>query len=388
LPLNLFLSLAVRGFVSRLLSRKRLKVLGLIFFLVIAVLPSLAANTGLGAKLKVFFIAAAQVPGTPWNGISSLALGRAPLLSLVITTVWIAIAYWWARREFANTISTELAPFRARRATIDGTGAQSSYRNFLFRIPSKLFQDPLAALIEKEVLVLSRSPRFRLIFGMACLFSVVIFFPLAFGRAHSSPLAENFLPAVTGYGLLIVGETLLWNCFGFDRRAAQLYFVSPVPLATVFRAKNIVAAFVVGLMTLVVSLLGSLVGRGSSPRDLISTFLMMAVLTVFFVSFGNFTSVALPRPIDPNQALKNQNNAKASALLLVCAVILVIPMGLALLARWAFEAEWPFFAVLLADLIIGIVFYVVTTESAIERANNDRERILLLLSQDSKPIES
>lgn len=215
-----------------------------------------------------------------------------------------------------------------------------------------------------------------------------MFFPLAYGTKGASVLARNYLPAVNTYGLLIIGETLLWNTFGFDRRAAQLYFVCPVSLKTVFLAKNIVAVSLVALMTMLIWLAGGLLRSFLRVQDLAASLLLTAVLTVFFLAFGNFTSVWMPRPIDPNQAMKNQNNAKASALLLLGAALLVIPIGLAVVARWAFNAEWAFFAVLLADLLAGIILYQVATDSAIERAERDREQMLRLLAGDSDPVSS
>ena len=63
--------------------------------------------------------------------------------------------------------------------------------------------DPLAALLEKEIRILSRSPRFRVIFGMAC----------RSARWSSSPSllaettevsCEQLLPVINTYGLLIL----------------------------------------------------------------------------------------------------------------------------------------------------------------------------------------
>jgi ABC-2 type transport system permease protein len=388
IPFNLLLCAGVRGLVNRMLSRRRLKELALLFFLCISVLPSLAVNTGLGKRLEPYLIKIAQAPGAPWSAFASLSLGHAPFVSLTVSLMWVVSVCAWAGREFNRMISAETSSFAASFARESSKEGEESRPNLLFRLPARLFRDPLAALIEKEMLILSRSPRFRLIFAMACLFSVVVFFPLAFGRARSSMLANNFLPFVNAYGLLIVGETLLWNCFGFDRRAAQLYFVSPVPIATVFKAKNIVAACAIAVMTTVIAVLSALVRRSTSVEDVASTFLMMAVLTIFFVSFGNLTSVWLPRPIDPNQAMKNQNNAKASAVLLLCTILLAMPLGLALVARWAFESNWPFFGILIADIVGGLIVYSVTMEAAVGSAERNREKILSLLSQDSRPIES
>jgi ABC-2 type transport system permease protein len=86
--------------------------------------------------------------------------------------------------------------------------------------------------------------------------------------------------------------------------------------------------------------------------------------------------------------MKTQGSAKASALVLLCALTVIVPVGLAFVARWAFDAEWPFFVVLACDFLVGLALYYVVTETAVERAGNQKEHILELLSKDSGPIGS
>jgi ABC-2 type transport system permease protein len=389
LPLNLFLSLAIRGAVRRLLGRKRLKELTVIFLVAISVLPSLIFNTHLGEKLQPSLVAAARFPGTPWSELSSLVLSQEILIAFLLMCIWIAICWWLAQREFALMVSADQTKFQSAGSQRTGHAlARESWSSALFRLPDRLFRDPLAALIQKDLCVLSRSPRFRLTFGMACLLSVIVFFPLAYGRARSTVIAQNFLPAMNLYGLLIVGETLLWNAFGFDRRAAQIYFLAPVPLATVFRAKNIVAVATVGVMTVAIATIGSLIRNSYNWSDFAGSVLATAVVTVYFLAVGNFTSVWVPRPINPNQAMKNQNNGKASALLLLCLPVVIFPLGLAYLARWAFSAEWAFLLVLAIDFVAGCIIYQISTENAIQRAQRDREKILSILSKENSLIDT
>jgi ABC-2 type transport system permease protein len=224
------------------------------------------------------------------------------------------------------------------------------------------------------------------IFGMACLFSVVIFFPFAFGKSPNSFFAANYLPGVSAYGLLIVGEVLLWNTFGFDRKAAQLYFVAPVSFAQVLRAKNIVAFAVIGLMTLFIAFIGALFRTNVTFASFVSSVALTFVLTLFFLAFGNVTSVLMPRPIDPSQAFRNQNSAKTSLWLLLCFLVLLIPVGLAFVAKWAFDSDWAYFSVLAIDFVVGSVCYRVATDAAVTRAERDREKLIDTLSKGADPI--
>ena len=63
----------------------------------------------------------------------------------------------------------------------------------------------------------------------------MIWFPMAFGDKGTSHslVGENFLTFISVYALLLLSDTLFWNVFGFDRGAAQVYFLFPVSISTV-----------------------------------------------------------------------------------------------------------------------------------------------------------
>jgi ABC-2 type transport system permease protein len=91
--------------------------------------------------------------------------------------------------------------------------------------------------------------------------------------------------------------------------------------------------------------------------------------------------------MDPSQALKKQNSAKAWIWLLLSVFVIAGPVGLAFAAGWAFDSDYAFFAVILVDIAIGTIAYRIATESAIARANRNREKMISALSQDSSVIE-
>ena len=376
---NLLLSLGVREWMTGTFKRKRFRELTVILFVTITVLPSLLINTSLGTRLKPVFFSIARLRGAPWHEASSLAIGRISTIAVAAWTLWLTLAFVFAKMQFSASMNPELEHVRG--GSRQKNENQRSRFEFFFTLPSRLFRDPLAALLEKEARVLTRSPRFRVIFGMACVFSLVIFYPVAFGRAGSTFLASNYLPAVNSYGLLILGEVLLWNVFGFDRKATQIYFLAPVRFESVLRAKNLIAIATVLLMTVFISVVDEVVRRRTTLASITSSVGLTLVITLFFLGLGNLTSVMIPRPIDPNQAFRNQNSGKASLWLLICFVLITLPVALAFAARWAFGGDWAFLAVLAIDLLIGAIFYTVATASAVERAERERERILDALSK-------
>src|SRR4029077_19692225 len=129
------------------------------------------------------------------------------------------------------------------------------------------FSDPLAALVEKEIRFLARSPRFRLVFLMGFTFGLVIWLPISLGQtaASRSFLGTNYLMVVSVYSLLLLSEVCFWNSFGFDRSAAQIYFLAPVPFSLVLIGKNLTAVFFIMLEISAITIVCGFLGM---PLDL------------------------------------------------------------------------------------------------------------------------
>ena len=71
----------------------------------------------------------------------------------------------------------------------------------------------LAALIQKELRSLLRMPKFRVVFGMACVLGLAVFVPMTLNgnEAETGFMRNNLLPFVNLYGLLLLSDTLLLN---------------------------------------------------------------------------------------------------------------------------------------------------------------------------------
>ncbi|MGA7410949.1 MAG: hypothetical protein WBW33_10720 [Bryobacteraceae bacterium] len=391
LPFNLFLSLAIREWMLRLFRKKRLREVLVLAIVLISVLPQLLTQTSLGKRVQPFYILASRGSITPWHEFAVTGLGLPTMLSVCAVLAWVTLAYLFAKRQFARsmlldfgtaeTFSTKPETQASPKATpMADVGA------FVLGLPARLFRDPYAALIEKELRSLVRTPRFRVVFGMACVFSALIFFPMAFGTTGSGFMARNYLAFINTYGMLIVGEVLLWNIFGFDRRAAQLYFVTPVSLAQVIKAKNLVAAIFIALQTALVTAVTLILPVHVSLSSILGGLAISLVVFLFFMSMGNYASVSNPRPLDPNQTFKRQAGGKVQLILIACYLCMAIPIGLAYLARWATGLEWTFLAVLAFDIFAAAIFYVVSLDSAIAKGERNREQLIDALSKGADPI--
>ena len=98
-----------------------------------------------------------------------------------------------------------------------------------------MLRDPLAAIVEKELRSLARTPRFRMVFVMGFTFGLMVWLPpdRRAPRARPESAPNNYLVVVCVYSLTLLGQVTYWNCFGFDRSAAVLYFAAPQPFSSV-----------------------------------------------------------------------------------------------------------------------------------------------------------
>jgi ABC-2 type transport system permease protein len=84
--------------------------------------------------------------------------------------------------------------------------------------------------------------------------------------------------------------------------------------------------------------------------------------------------------------MQKKGNAKNQLWIFACTLGMAALVGIAYLARWAFDSEWALLGVLVLEFAIGYVVYRVALDSAVERGISERERIIDTLSKTSSPI--
>jgi ABC-2 type transport system permease protein len=391
IPLNLFLSLAIRELILHSFERNRFRELFAILIISISIVPQMLLRTGLGRKVTPYFLSVAHNRFTPWQNIGTLSLGTFPLLQITCLLCWLAACYWLARWLFIRSMRFEDT---IRAGSADTTVAAEKQPggkrlNSLADLPNRLFSDPLAALVQKELQSLLRMPRFRISFGMACIFSVLVFIPIAWNSLSTGGntfMSNNFLSVVTLYGLLMLSDVLLLNIFGLDRGATQIYFVAPIPFATAIKAKNLAAILFLAIQSLGVLAVVALVRIPITGFNVISALIAAAVVGLFFISAGNLSSITMARPSDPKQTFRKQSGGKMQLWLLLCSLAMFVLLGSAFLAQWALDSSWALIGVLAVEFIIGLIVYRVALDSAVERGLRDREKLIDALSKGSAPI--
>jgi ABC-2 type transport system permease protein len=384
---NLLCSAGIRDLLARLLARKRVREITTLLFVLAAALPQLMLLGGFQKQLRRVFSSEAS-PLWLWTAAARLAQGEFSWSNAAVVLAWTAAAYFFGRWQFERGLAFDFAEAAAKSAP---RGRTASRLDWFYRLPNAVLPDPLAALIEKELRFLSRAPRFRLVFLMGFSFGILIWFPMAFGgqgRTAHSLVGDNYLTFVSVYALLLLSDSLFWNVFGFDRSAAQVYFLVPVKISTVLVGKNLTAAIFVLLDISAVALVCILLRLPITGLRVLEALAVTLVITTFLVAIGNISSLYNPRGVNPVKSFRTAAGARMQAMLMLLFPVSLAPVALAYLARYAFESEWAFFGVLLFGAALAGVAYWFSMESAVKAAERRKEQIIQALSQGDGLIQS
>jgi len=375
---NLLLAVGIRDLLVRLFAKKRVREIAMFLLICLATLPQMLIVTGAGRRIRDAF-AGLPTAFLPWDVAAAIATGHPQWWTALVALCWIGVAWVFAQIQFQRGIGIEL-----EQAVSSPSGSGAGKRlAFLSTWPARLFGDPLAALMEKEIRALGRSSRFRVIFTMGFTLGLLVWIPISLesrgqGQAGSF-VATNFLTLVSAYAVMLLTDLLFFNCFGPDRGATQIYFLVPVRLGTVLVAKNAVAAFF-ALAELTIITVACLAFRlPVTPARIAETFSACLVMTVLLLAVGNMASVWNPRPMNLAQPFRNQSS-RVQWMALIAFPLAAIPVVLAYLARFAFASEMAFFGVLLVFGASGAYVYRLALEVAVRHGELDREHIIEELS--------
>jgi ABC-2 type transport system permease protein len=379
---NIALGAGLRDLIARWFQKKRVRELAMLAVVLLAALPSwLVSEHGPALKPLARW---KEMPAfwLPWLSAAEASLaenGWVPWAALAAMTI---SAWAFSRWQFRKNLWFEAAAQRSADAAT-GTGLLDR----VLAWPRWVFRDPLGALVEKEVRFLSRTSRFRIVFLMGFTFGVLIWIPMARLQASASPgwMGRNFLTVVVIYAMVLLSEVLFYNTFGFDRTAAQMYFLTPVRPALVLIAKNIAAAFFILAEVTLVTLACALLKMPVTPGRIAEAACVTLVMMLFLMAIGNLGSTRAPRAQNPTEGWKRASTSKLSYLSILLYPLIGAPIALAYLARYAFGTDLAFFAAIGAAIFIAGCFYYVSLESSSETLDSDREKFLTLLAQTDSP---
>ncbi|MSV35603.1 MAG: hypothetical protein EXQ47_08410 [Bryobacterales bacterium] len=385
LPFNLIVAVGLRDLVGRLLARRQIR--EIVFFILVlsAALPQLflARQGTIGPQFRLL-LAHDSWQGWPWNAAANLVLGNQTGGSLAVLLGWIFCAFAFSAWQFARTLR-----FDAEAAASSAGGPRpAGWLEWFYRLPSVLLRDPLGALVEKEVRSLVRSARFRLVFLMGFTFGLVIWLPMVF--APRGPLGnffvQNYLTVVSVYSLMLMSEVCFWNVFGFDRSAAQFYFVAPVSFKRILAAKNLTAVFFIVIEIAVVSAVCFMLRMPLDSRRVWEAYGVAAVMILLLFAAGNQLSIHQARGVNPANSLRTSATGRLQAMLFGVYPVAFLPVGLAYLARYAFGSQAVLYGMLALDAAVALLVYRISLASAAQAAVATKERMLAALSTGDGPI--
>jgi len=391
---NLLLASGTRSLLVRLLSRRRVRELLVFFLLMLWTVPRFLLMTGhLHAGSLRGANGAMQSAGWPWTAAAHLALGDSTggstLLALLSICCWTLLAGWFGRTQFErglrfDAVAAQATPLRS------GVTRWQSLAEVFYRFPGLVFRDPLAAIVEKELRSLSRTPRYRMVFVMGFSFGLMVWLPLILGSPaeRHTTLSRHFLTVICVYALTLLGQVSYWNCFGFDRSAAQIYFAAPPPLGATLAGKNIASLVFIYIEVAILVGITSALRVSFGYAQVLETLVVVGVCSLYMIALGNISSVEYPRPLNPVQVSQGGASSRFQALIVLLYPLSLIPVFLAYLARYAFNSEIVFGLVLAFAAAIGGVVYWIAMDSAVHSAIARREKIIQDLSQGEGPIAS
>src|SRR5581483_7345493 len=196
---NVLLASGTRSLLERLLARRKVREIVALLLAMVWVLPRFIMTAGIRLPWLHSAGLFAGRFGWPWSaaaraaaplGISSMEV----LLSWVSLGVWTLLAAWYGRAQFERNLRYDSLAAQAMPLTAVSE-RRSRWADRIYRIPSMLWRDPLAAIVEKELRTLARTARFRMVFVMGFTFGLMLWLPMVLRRGVSQQgrLSGDFL---------------------------------------------------------------------------------------------------------------------------------------------------------------------------------------------------
>lgn len=379
---NVILGAGVRSLIERTFRRKRFREVAMLVFVLAAALPGAIVGMRLSGRALIPYLPVQRF--WPWSAAAGIWLNDVPWRDAAWLAIWVALFYRLSRKQFLKALRED--PY-AGRSRAPSAPRNMGWAEAFFRLPSRFFGDPLAALLEKDLRALARCAGFRLAFVMGFTFGILVFLPnLISTHKESQVFGKHALTWVSVYSLLLIGYYTFFNAFGYDRSAVQFYFAAPVPFRRVLLAKNLAATVFQCLEVGLITIVFAFIPAPFSLTAVAESFAVSAVVCLYVFAIGNLTSVRFPSPIDPEKLGRGVSSRSKNTFAMLLFPIAFLPVGLAYWGAHVFESQLIFFGLLLLAGGIGAIFYWVATDSALEMITGRREQMIQALSKSEGPL--
>jgi ABC-2 type transport system permease protein len=365
LLLNVTLERLVGSWLERLLSRRRTRELFFALFILAMVSLNLIEPTmrhyggllgPLALRIIPYFawlppalagraIAAAAEARFGW-----LVLGSAGLFvyaAVFSVFLWRRFASQYRGEELSETAAPVPAAARALAKPADSSDRLSA------------LSPQVAAVVRKEFRYLTRNTFsfFTLIMPPV----MVLIFGTMFAGKHPAsehPVSPEMLfPGIMAYLVLILMGPA-YNCFAFEGRGIQTYFMAPLHFRDIFLGKNLMLLSVLGVETVLsLVMLAWLLGLPSLPVFL-ATIAAIVFAVVGQLSIANWSSVTFPRKLEFGQMRGQRQSGMAVVMVFAAQIVFGGVSAVVLFSeRWTGNRWFPAEAfTLLAAAAVGGYF--------------------------------
>jgi ABC-2 type transport system permease protein len=242
----------------------------------------------------------------------------------------------------------------------------------------RLLSPQVAAVLRKEFHYLMRNGFAFLILLMPPL--LVALFSWQFGEARTAAASraispDFFFPGMMAYLILILMAPA-YNCFAYEGRGIQSYYMAPVRFREVFLGKNLMLVSILALeIALSLLVLAFRVGLPSAPV-FVSTLAAIVFAVTGQLSIANWSSLSFPRKLEFGQMRGQRQSGMAVLLAFGVQFVLGGISALILFAgRWTGKAWLPaeVFAGLAAAALGG---YLASLDALSQLAEKKKETLI------------
>ncbi len=380
------MSQLVLALLARTLQSRRFRDLTVILFVILSsscyiiqqfVFRGLASTNFLGALKNATFSPYLQwlPPGMAARAVQQASLGNwgaslAWLAGLVVVTL--AVLYLWQQVVERGLGSTEggARTVRARRrqehplvARTDGQTAS---------VWERLLPPQVLAIAVKDLKYYRRDPQLLGLLFQSILSIVVLLVVTLFNTGGTNRLTflGSWTVMIAPLYIFLSLYTLSYNVLGIERQSLTTLFLFPIEPKRILWGKNLVVLGIGVVEEILIILLAAFL-TGAWSFVLPAFAIGLAGIGVI-LGIGNFTSVFFPmrmrqiqRGFQSSAANTSTQNGCLRGIMslatLACMLIVLIPVGLALVLPVILNARWVWFASIPASLVYGAAIYFAVT---------------------------
>ena len=300
---------------------------------------------------------------------------------LIAAAIFLGVFAWRMQREYRGENLSEVnhspSPGRVDRAIATPRSAAGlAPASAAATTPFGLSPEVLAS-IAKEWIYLRRNP--AQLYGLIIPLAMVFLFA---ARANTFARNQWIFPAAVAYSLLGVAA-LAYNSLGLDGPGIQFYFLAPVPIRTIFLAKNLFGFLINILQLVLIYLLLCFTSGAPSLLIAVTTICWAAFAALVNVTVGNMRSIASPKKIDPTKMSRRQAS-QMSGLLSLGLMVVAAGIGAGIVAlSLAIGIPWLPIPILLTLDLGAFALYTASLHRLGAMVLNHRETLLEELTKVS-----